>query len=659
MSGRVPVSLMSRNTPAGGPRPRAAGSERSGAWFLAIAGSALVVRSVYLAQARSQDPLFFAPQMDSLYHHQWALAVAAGREFIADAFFRAPLYPYFLGLVYRLLGPDLFAVRIVQAIIGSLSAGFTYLLARRVLTWKRLDSTANRSAARVAGFTFAAYPLAIYFDGELLIAGLLVFLLLVGLWLLVRCHDLDRRWYLPGLLFGLAALARPNVLAFLAVLPVWLYLEYRRRAWSRLAWVWGAAALVILPVTLRNYVVSRTFVPIAWQAGTNFYIGNNPNSDGVTAVLPGTRGTWWGGYSDVKLAAERSLGRPLKGAEIDRYWLSQGLEFWRSQTGRALALFGRKLFLWLSGFEVSNNRDLYFFKRYTVLNLMLFNLPLLKFPFGIVMPLALVGAWLARRAWRRLLPLYLFAGSLSISFIAFFVADRFRMPVVPIAIILASSAGFELFRIKGRRLIFASLGLLAAFLLLNANIAGAGRHAPEAQSHFAAAVGLHAQGRVEAALTELVQALRDDSATNVLSLEVTIRLSLRQTDLAEDAARAAARLHPNEADAISLLGNVLAETGRLDSAETLFRQALTLDPYSIQAWNSLGNVAMTQSNLAAARHCYEQALSINPAFPVALFHLGLIDYFEGDRSRAHARWREVLKLDPTHERARAALEQLR
>ncbi len=650
---------MNRISTAARSQPTAPAADRPWVWFLVITGTALLIRLVYLVQARASDPLFFAPQMDSLYHHQWALALAAGREFIADAFFRAPLYPYFLGLVYRLLGPDLFTVRIVQVLIGSLSAGFTYLLARRVLTGKRHGSAVHRSVARVAGFAFAAYPLAIYFDGELLIASLLVFLVLIGLWLLVRCHDLDSRWYLPGLVFGLAALARPNVLAFLAVLPVWLYLEYRRRAWVRLAWIWSAAAFVILPVTLRNYAVSRTFVPIAWQAGTNFYIGNNPSSDGVTAILPGTRGTWWGGYNDVKLTAERALGRPLKGAEVDRYWLSQGFRFWRERPGKALALFGRKLFLWLSGFEVSNNRDLYFFKRYTLLNLMLFNLPLLKFPFGVVMPLALVGVWLARRVWRRLMPLYLFAGSISLSFIAFFVADRFRMPIIPIAIILASYAGFELFRNKGRRLIFALAILLTAFLLLNSNIAGAGRHAPNAQSHFAAAVGLHEQGQHDAALTELSQALRDDSATNILSLEATIRLSRQETRLAEAAARAAARLHPNQADALSLLGNFLAETGRLDSAETLFRQALVLDRYSIQAWNSLGNIAMTRRDFATARACYEQALSINPTFPVALFHLGLIDYFEGDRAEAHARWREVLKLDPKHERARAALEQLR
>ncbi len=625
-----------------------------------VTGVAFLLRLLYLLQARANDPLFFSPQMDALYHHQWALAVAAGREFIADAFFRAPLYPWFLGLVYKLFGPNLFSARAVQAAVGSLSCGLTYLLARRLLGRAgSTQSVTSEVVARASGFGLAAYPLAIYFDGELLIAGLLVFLVVAGLLLFVRSRDLDRQWYLPGVVFGLAALARPNVLAFLAVLPVWMLTEYGRKAWSRLAWVWLAAALVILPVTVRNYVVSRQFVPIAWQAGTNFYIGNNPTSDGVTAVLPGTRATWWGGYNDVKALAERAQGRQLRGAEIDRYWLKQGLRFWQEHPGKALMLLARKSFLWFSGFEVSNNRDLYFFKRYTVLRYALHNLPVLKFPFGLVLPLALTGVWLLRRSWRRFLPVYLFVAAYSISFILFFVADRFRMPLVPIVLILASAAVFRLVRLRGKEFTAPVAIFLAAFVLLNLNVAGAGRHAPEAQSHFAAAVGLHQQNRLMPALSELACALESDSATNHLSLEATIHTAQGRLDRALAAARAAVRIHPDEADAHNLLGSVLAQSGRLDSARVCFEQALALDPYSIQAWNNLGNIALARNEFVAARHFYEGALRINPAFAGAVFHLGLLDYYEGNIARAHARWRQVLELDPSHERARAALSELR
>jgi 4-amino-4-deoxy-L-arabinose transferase-like glycosyltransferase len=290
---------------------------------------------IHVLQLQHNDPTFLSPKMDALYHHQWALAIATGREFVTDAFFRAPLYPYFLGLLYKLSGASLMFARIVQAFVGGAASGFVYLLARRLMARLRPANVKPQAGPRsglhsstaiplIAGFLMAAYPIAIWYDAELLLEGLLTFLVLLGFVLLLRSRDTDRQWWLPGIAFGLAAITRPNVLAFLAVLPVWLLIEYRRGAWKRLGQIWVMAALVILPVTVRNYVVSGQFVPIAWQAGTNFYIGNSPESDGVTAVVPGTRPDWWGGFDDVKRLAEKAAGRPLKGSGFWRARASSG-----------------------------------------------------------------------------------------------------------------------------------------------------------------------------------------------------------------------------------------------------------------------------------------------------------------------------------------------
>ena len=131
-------------------RSPARSSRSSLTWFLIIAGVAFALRLVHLLQLRHSDQLFLSPQMDSLYHHEWALAIAAGREFIADAFFRAPLYPYFLGLLYRLLGANPMAVRIVQSLIGSAGCGLVYLLARQLLGKHQVPSTNPQMSPNVA-----------------------------------------------------------------------------------------------------------------------------------------------------------------------------------------------------------------------------------------------------------------------------------------------------------------------------------------------------------------------------------------------------------------------------------------------------------------------------------------------------------------------------
>jgi Flp pilus assembly protein TadD len=671
-------------------------------WFLVIFAVAFLLRLIHLFQLRHNDPFFLSPQMDSLYHHQWALAVAAGQEFLAGAFFRAPLYPYFLGLLYKIFGANLLVVRMVQSLAGSASCGLVYLLARQVLKPQAASHKLQASpksgphssfftprsldaVPRIAGLVMAAYPLAIWFDGELLLEGLLTFLVLLGLVLLLRSRDTDRQWWLPGIAFGLAAIARPNVLAFLALLPVWLLLEGKgsrgprvrgsgpqtgtpeppnpgtlRRVWSRLLPVWGAAALVILPVTIRNYVVSGEFVPIAWQAGTNFYIGNSPESDGLTAIVPGTRGTWWGGFNDVKRLAEEAAGRPLKGAEIDRYWLGRGLEFWRRQPGKALGLFLRKTFYWFAGYEFSNDRILYDVKRNSFINYLFFNSRFLKFPFGILLPLALAGAWLCRSHWRRFLPLYLFAGAYSLSFIVFFVCSRFRTPLVPIVAIFAAIGLVGLAEPLAKRERLIGFGiLLGAFLLLNVNLAAAGRVSGPGQNYFAVATDLHQQGKDAEALAEVRRGLGSDSLADVLKFEAMLLASQGDFAEAERAARAVVRRYPSDTDAYEALAGVLVNARQYDSAAVYYEIVRSRDPYSFEAWNNLGNIALLRKDFAKARYYYEGALKLRPADPAVITNLGVCEYYQGQVAEARARWQEAIKLDPSFTRAKQALEQLK
>ena len=325
-----------------------------------------------------------------------------------------------------------------------------------------------------------------------------------------------------------------------------------------------------------------------------------------------------------------------------------------------MSLLLRKTFLWFAGHEASNDRDLYTVKRYSFINYLLFNSRFLKFPFGLLLPLALAGVWFSRNQWRRWLPFYLFAGAYSVSFIVFFVCSRYRMPLVPVAAVLgvmgmAGLAG----RIAKRERGVAVGIVLAALLLFNANLAGAGRQSRPGQSHYDAALGLHGQGRDAEALIEVRQALRFDSATTVLSLEATLLVARGDLAGAERAARAAVRLHPSDEDAYGMLGNVLAGAGQLDSAAACFEFIRSHDPNSFQAWNDLGNIALMRRDFVRARYYYEGALKIRPTFAPALYHLGLCEYSEGKVAEARARWQEVLRLDPSFTKARQALESMK
>ena len=98
---------------------------------LAIFGLALLVRLIYLLQYRT-NPFFDFPIIDSATYDRIAWNYARGLPLWDDAFWQPPLYPWFLGIVYRALGHTLFGARLAQICIGSLSCALLYAIGRRV-----------------------------------------------------------------------------------------------------------------------------------------------------------------------------------------------------------------------------------------------------------------------------------------------------------------------------------------------------------------------------------------------------------------------------------------------------------------------------------------------------------------------------------------------
>src|SRR5215203_2159814 len=122
-------------------------------WLLAaIALLAAGVRLIYLRQIQPA-PLFTLLMGDSKSYDAWARRIAAGDWIGLDVFYQAPLYPYFIGVVYTVFGRDLLTVRLVQAGLGALSCG---LLAHA--GWRLF----SKRAGLIAGVCLALYAPAIF-----------------------------------------------------------------------------------------------------------------------------------------------------------------------------------------------------------------------------------------------------------------------------------------------------------------------------------------------------------------------------------------------------------------------------------------------------------------------------------------------------------------
>lgn len=390
---------------------------------------AVVFRLFYLF-CISKSPLFDSPILDAEAHDQWARMIVEGvSAFPNSAYFKAPLYPYVLAVVRIVTGDLYWAPRILQIVMGAASCGFVYLVGREAF---------SRAVGAIAGFAAACYWVMIYFDAELLLEPLSIFLTLISLWLIL--HGAKREsigwWVAAGLFMGLSAINRPNVLVFIPFIALWLlWIGWQRRGAAMVkAIAWCAACMLpILPVTIRNWVVGEDLVLIASQAGPNFYIGNNPKSDGYTANLPGSRSTWLGGFQDWTSMAEQELGRKLKASEVDRFFFDKAWEFIWAHRGKAALLAIVKLQLFLYEWEIPNDSDLH--SMAGIYAPWITRIPVTS---GAILALGLIGFVMCLADFKRLLPLTGYVVLYSATVIAFFVCSRFRVPVMPVAIVLAA-----------------------------------------------------------------------------------------------------------------------------------------------------------------------------------------------------------------------------
>jgi 4-amino-4-deoxy-L-arabinose transferase-like glycosyltransferase len=209
--------------------------------------------------------------------------------------------------------------RIVEALLG-----VGTILVVFALGWRLGGRQLGRWVGLFAAFAVAIYPPFIHTTGELmseppamltLPAAILAFLWALDRQANAGVSDLRGQlrsvwpWLVPGLLFGLTAMFRPE---YLLVGAAFVVLAFLRVAWPRTgtgrnwtAGLAGAAVLLvalvlpILPWTIRNYVVLDRVVPISTGGGKALYVGTYLPADGE--------------YQRVKaLLAARYEGRDLE-----------------------------------------------------------------------------------------------------------------------------------------------------------------------------------------------------------------------------------------------------------------------------------------------------------------------------------------------------------
>jgi 4-amino-4-deoxy-L-arabinose transferase-like glycosyltransferase len=351
--------------------------ERHGRLTLALLGLVLLL-GLGLRIARALDPID-VPGPDSSAYNALATYLYAdggygppGMENENDWSPGAVLV--YSGIYFAVGGAKMGAARLAVALLGVILIAVAYVLGRRLA--RALDAPEG-AAGIVAALGVAIYPAFVYDAGrmmsepfaELALAGFV----LAFLWATEEGR-FPRALLLPGLLLGLAALFRPEYLVFAAVFAiVTLVWQRRRYGWRDGAIAAGALLLsfcvVVVPWTVRNYVVLDRFVPISTGGGKALFIGTFLPGDGDHYGTK--RALYYRYHPNSELPPEEVNLKPMeplldrvaaRHPELprDSALAAEGKEnleqLVTEQPGDLLAMMGRKVWrMWRSGSGPSMN----------------------------------------------------------------------------------------------------------------------------------------------------------------------------------------------------------------------------------------------------------------------------------------------------------------
>lgn len=187
-----------------------------------------------------------------------------GKGFSDPSFpvYNPPLYPIFIAICLSVFGDDQLSVKIVQIFVDSLTIVMIYMVMKEIF---------DVETALLSAGIFSLYPFSTYLTISIASEPLFTFFLTGFVLSSVYAGRSTKWWYycVSGILLGLATLTRSTTQFVPLMLPVMLILLGNRSRGSIFCYATLCLSfvLVILPWTVRNYVVLEDFIPVGTSGG--------------------------------------------------------------------------------------------------------------------------------------------------------------------------------------------------------------------------------------------------------------------------------------------------------------------------------------------------------------------------------------------------------
>lgn len=413
----------------------------------------------------SDSPIIGRPQIlllsaviAGLFARAWVILHGLGHAFAVDQLFDAlawnlatlhqftadgvnpaahvgPLYPLALAIFYTFAGHRPEWVPMLHVFFDLGTAWCMYRVG--TVLW------GSWIGAWTAALVFL-YPAYWTYDPRIRSEALLTLLMSAWLWATVSSGQSpsSRRYAFMGLAAGLTILCKPVVLVLAVLLTGFLWIDKNRFS-QKIGHVivYGATcAALVIPWSLRNYVVFHHIIPVSAGIGAGLWMGSDPISRGSWPMPPEREQAIWESAGITPLP----YAHAMYDVHTDRLLHEKGLSRIAADPIAYMGLiFTRVWDFWIgNSFYLVNGEGLTdglqkdAAERGWAVAIYSLAKRLLLIP-GLIM-LAACSAWVHRKRWRDLLPLYLFPIGLMAGYVPFTVeAGRYALPVLPCLVMLS------------------------------------------------------------------------------------------------------------------------------------------------------------------------------------------------------------------------------
>ncbi len=370
----------------------------------------IIIKIILLALMGAQ------PFLDGQWYIKTAEEIwSSGFLFPSDAIRDAPGTPYFYALFYpltKLIGIDAFAVG--NILVASLTVVLGYKIS--------LEIFKDQKIANITAIIFALYPFFNFYSIALLSETIYLFLLYLAFLFSVRFIKFFRLKDLAlfSFFFGLDTLVRfANLPMLIFFLALFVFVAFRNgkdlKFLTKIVFVGGFVfTLTMTPWWIRNYHVHGEFVATSvGESGKVFYSGNNPmNKTG-------------GGIGGVDLDTS-SFAHIKDPALKDKAMWEAGINWIKENPTDWLVLEFRKLMRLYSPIFYDPGYNKWYYNLISLLS------------YGVVFILFLIALFRFRDKIWLYSPMLLYLALLTGVHLVFIASLRYRLPVEPFMILLAS-----------------------------------------------------------------------------------------------------------------------------------------------------------------------------------------------------------------------------